>query len=105
MLRTLEHTRTVGYTCVGAVLIAVGIVLLVLAKVLYPPIINTTADVITVTQERIAFRQDKRADSLFTAGIAILTTGALLLFGFALPEFAVLHDLRKQQAFNRAVNS
>jgi hypothetical protein len=74
----LEKMRGVGYLIVGLLLMVGGSILMGCAGLAYPPVleINTHEDV------RAAFAVDKRRDAMFGSGIALLTTGALMFFGF-----------------------
>jgi hypothetical protein len=79
-----SQNKTVGYLCVGGIFIAAGATLLGLGAHLYP----YDYDVSTPQEVRRVLMRDRRRDSFTNAGIAIITTGALIFFGFGITELA-----------------
>lgn len=67
-----------AYTVAGAVFIIIGSCLIAAATSIHPP--DDIPDPATI---RKAFKMDRQRANLSGAGIAILTSGALLLLGFA----------------------
>ena len=76
----LERHKVTGYLIVGGILLLIGALLMVLATQLYKPVL----DIQTVQDVRNAFAQDKKRDAMFGSGVALLTTGALMFFGFGM---------------------
>ena len=87
MESALERHKLIGYMCAGGVCVLAGIALLVAAEVTYKPVV-VFEDIIAAARE--AFKRDRKRDILFNVGIALLTDGVLLLFGFGLT--AVVSD-------------
>jgi hypothetical protein len=78
MTMRLENFRGCGYLIVGAFLLISGAILMGLANYAYPPVLTLDSP----KTIRKAFSQDKRRDAMFGSGIALLTTGGLMFFGF-----------------------
>jgi hypothetical protein len=74
----IERQRVIGYLVVGALLMAVGAVLIIIASVHMANVdeINTPADA------RKALQVDRKKAAVMGSGIAILTSGALIFLGF-----------------------
>jgi hypothetical protein len=81
-----ELNKVYGYMVVGLVLIFVGIVLIIVASVKqqYQALPEDFHDPV---QLRELLQRDRQKDAMFNGGIAILTSGLLLFFGFAITEF------------------
>lgn len=81
MVSTSRYRHKVtGYLVVGAILMFIGALLMILAEVTYTPV----AIVETIWDVREALSADRKRDGMSGAGIAVLTTGILMFFGFGL---------------------
>lgn len=88
--RRVDRMRTEGYLIAGAVLLFVGGLLMGLSSLVYPP----TPGVTTLDDVRKAFAKDKQREAMFGSGIAVLTSGALMFFGFGLTALIIGHQTR-----------
>lgn len=87
MLSRHDLQKVYGYCIVGLVLCFVGAVLLSVAS-LKRKFATLPEDFQDPLQLREVLQDDRKHDAMFNAGIAILTSGLLLLFGFGVTEFA-----------------
>lgn len=81
-LAKFENRKVLGYLVVGAIFIGIGVSMMVVAVECFKPLHlqqNNLSE-----QLRRQLLQDRRRDTLFGAGVAVLTTGSLLFFGFGL---------------------
>lgn len=77
-----ERIKISAYLVIGLLFIVAGAVLIFVArKHTFPSSITTTEDI------REALHQDRTRDSLNNGGIAICTSGLLIMLGFGLTEF------------------
>ena len=77
-----ERIKISAYLIIGALFIVTGAVLMVVAKQhTFPTDLNTHEDV------RQALHEDRTRDSYTNAGIAIMTSGLLIMLGFGVTEF------------------
>jgi hypothetical protein len=74
----VERRRVVGYLVVGALLMAVGAVLIAVASIH----MESVDDIQTPANARKALRADRSKDAVMGSGIAVLTSGALMFLGF-----------------------
>lgn len=79
-----ETRRTVGYIIVGVILCVAGAVMMALASTVLDDYYLPSNEAKTYPEIRHLFKKDRIRDSVFSAGIAILASGVLMLFGFGL---------------------
>ena len=78
--------KVYGYCVVGLILCLTGAVLLVVASV-QRQFLNLPEDFQEPRKLRYLLQEDRKHDAMFNAGISILTSGLLLLFGFGITEY------------------
>lgn len=86
MLSTHDMHKVYGYCVVGLILCLTGAVLLVVASV-QRQFLNLPEDFQEPRKLRYLLQEDRKHDAMFNAGISILTSGLLLLFGFGITEY------------------
>lgn len=86
-MRWVVTKRAVAYFSVGATFVLVGIILLSVA-----PTQQYDGAVDSPEEVRQALGQDRKQASIFNSGIALLTTGLLLLLGFGVTECISTHS-------------
>ncbi len=86
LLTTHEMHKVYGYCIVGLILCLTGAALLTAASV-QRQFLDLPDDFQDPQKLRSLLQDDRKHDAIFNAGISILTSGLLLLFGFGVTEF------------------
>lgn len=81
-----EKNKVYGYLGVGLVLCVTGAILLVTASI-KRQFLALPDNFLDPKQLRELLQDDRKHDAMFNAGVAILTAGLLLMFGFGITEF------------------
>lgn len=97
---TADQKKVVGYLVVGAILLVIGAVLMTTGAVMYKPVL----DVRTPADLRAMLVTERKRDALFGSGLALLTSGALMFFGFGATS-VIADALIRRRELKKAVVS
>lgn len=91
MTERTERAHAVGYLVVGAIFCVIGSILIGSSFINKDPPdgIQTLADI------RRIYSNDARRGGLYSAGIAILSSGLLVFFGFGITSMVTSHTEKK----------
>ncbi len=91
---TAEDKKVIGYLVVGAILLVIGAILMIIGATLYKPVVNIR----TPSDLRAMLISEQKRGALFGSGVALLTSGALMFFGFGATSVVAGALIRKREA-------